>query len=111
MEKSVIFKTLGKNIKNARLMNNLSQESLADQLNKSVNFVSLVERGQSGVSIETLVQFCNILGVSSDSLLMGLVNLDKSDDQTYIMNCISAFSEQDTKIIVDLINYIRESRN
>lgn len=34
---------IGKNIKTARLMRGLSQESLAEKLDKSVNFVSLLE--------------------------------------------------------------------
>lgn len=45
--KSNILQVLGKNIKQIRLLKGYTQEYLADKLNKTVNFVSLVERGES----------------------------------------------------------------
>lgn len=46
-EKSEVLGKIGKNIKQARLLKGITQESLAEKLGKSTNFVSLVERGDS----------------------------------------------------------------
>lgn len=41
--KSSVLTTLGKNVKQIRLLKGLSQENLASELQKSINFVSLLE--------------------------------------------------------------------
>ena len=49
---------VGQNIKRIRLLKGLSQENLANALDKSTNFISLVENGKTGISIPTLIGFC-----------------------------------------------------
>lgn len=110
MEKEKVFKQLGKNIKTARVAKGFSQEVLAEKLGKSVNLVSLAERGQSGISIETLVDLCNILEIVPNSLFMQLIQYNNDSQENYIMDNISAFSNQDKDILIKLIDYIRESK-
>lgn len=110
MEKKKVLKQLGNNIKTARITKGFSQEVLAEKLGKSVNLVSLAERGQSGISIETLVDLCNILEITPNSLFKQLIQQNNDNQESYIMNNISAFSKQDNDIIIKLIDYIRESK-
>ena len=48
-----IYKILGNNIKKIRTKEHISQERLADLIGKSSHFISLLERGESGVAIGT----------------------------------------------------------
>ena len=42
-----VLKTLGKNVRKFRLLKGLSQENLAESIDKSINFVSLLENGRT----------------------------------------------------------------
>jgi transcriptional regulator with XRE-family HTH domain len=48
------LKYIGENIRNARLAKNLTIEELAELADISDSFLGIVERGVSGISIETL---------------------------------------------------------
>lgn len=61
---------IGNRVRAARKKRNLSRAELAEQLNVSVLFVSYIECGQKGMSIETLIHMCDILQVSADYLLL-----------------------------------------
>lgn len=45
-DQSVIFKTLRQNIRKARLSKGLSQENSSNDLDKMLNFISLIESGK-----------------------------------------------------------------
>ena len=44
-----IAKIIGRNIKQVRSLEGISQEKLAELIGKSSHFISLLERGQSGL--------------------------------------------------------------
>ena len=46
MEQNEVLEQIGKNIKTARTLKGYTQEYVAEKLNKSVNFISLVESGK-----------------------------------------------------------------
>lgn len=49
-ERDKILKIVGNNIKNIRKLKGYTQESFAETLGKSINYISLVELGKSGMS-------------------------------------------------------------
>ena len=100
-----IYKQIGTNIKTARILKNMSQEQLAEQLSKSTNFVSLIERGQTGLSVNTIIDICNIINIEPNTLFNGLINYNNEQDKL-IINSISNLSNDDKDIINTLINYI-----
>lgn len=109
-ERKEILQTVGKNIRSIRLSRGITQEAMAEKLNKSINFVSLLEKGSSGASIQTLVDICNILQVDANSIFKGLLAYNIEEKDRYIIDNISAFSDKDKKIMKDLINYIIETK-
>ena len=109
-ERKEILETIGKNVKSIRLSRGITQEVMAEKLNKSTNFVSLLEKGLSGASLQTLVDICNILQVDANSIFKGLLTYNIEEKDRYIIDSISAFSDKDKKIMADLINYIIETR-
>lgn len=109
-ERKEILLTIGKNVKSIRLSKGITQEVMAEKLNKSINFVSLLEKGSSGASLQTLVDICNILEVDANCIFKGLLNYNIEEKDRYIIDNISAFSDKDKKIMTDLINYIIENK-
>ncbi|WP_270816210.1 helix-turn-helix domain-containing protein [Hungatella effluvii] len=76
------LKAIGTRIKKARESNHLTQEQLAEKVNLSSTHISVVERGIKAPKLETFVDIANALGVTSDFLLMDV--LDDSQQITAI---------------------------
>ena len=62
------LENLGKRIREERLKKGLTQEQLAEKVDISLNFMSLIENGKN-MSVQTLVNLANALDVSIDYLL------------------------------------------
>lgn len=110
VSKSNVLQVIGKNIKRIRLLRGLSQETLASDLQKSINFVSLVERGESGLSIPTLIDICKVLEVDANSIFEGVISSPQATDEDFISKSFSLFGSNDKAIVTDLINYITNSK-
>ena len=107
---SVIFKTLGQNIRKARLLKGFSQENLSNDLDKSLNFISLIETGKKGVSVPTLVDIGKALNISANSLFEGVFPPADNDEENFIIDTFRMMNEKDKKAVVDFLNYIIESK-
>ena len=110
MESSIIFKMLGQNIRQARLAKNLSQENLSNDLDKTLNFVSLIENGKTGLSIPTLVDIGRVLNVNADTLFEGVIPLADYSEEKFIVDTVRIQKEKDRKAVVDFLTYIVESK-
>lgn len=111
MEKSSVLETLGKNIRKLRLLKGMSQESLASDLQKSVNFVSLVENGKTGLSVQTIVDICSALKVDTNALFSGIVTPPETNVDSFIIDSLNLFNGEDKAIVSSLIRYIAESKS
>lgn len=60
---------IGERIKRAREKRGLTQEQFAEAIDKTPQFVSDLERGVCGISLDTLLVICSRLDVPSDRLL------------------------------------------
>ena len=110
MESSIIFKMLGQNIRKARLAKNLSQENLSNDLDKTLNFVSLIENGKTGLSIPTLVDIGRVLNVNADTLFEGVIPLADYSEEKFIVDTVRMLNEKDRKAVVDCLTYIVGSK-
>ena len=63
------YKAIGKRIKIARINADLTQEALAGQIELSPSHMSNIETGTTKVSLTTIVNLANALGVTVDDLL------------------------------------------
>lgn len=57
-----------KRIKAERVANGLSQEDVAKALGMTRSSYSLKETGKSNWSIDNLINFCNLIGLSADEI-------------------------------------------
>ena len=62
-------KQIGKRLKEARLKLELTQEDVAKKAGLHVNSYAKLERGEVGVSIETLEKLAKILKIKSSEVL------------------------------------------
>ncbi|MBQ6937043.1 MAG: helix-turn-helix transcriptional regulator [Clostridia bacterium] len=68
---------IGERIKEIRLKQNMTQETLAEKVNLgSAQQISDIERGLCGLSVSKLIEFCKVLTVDADYLLFGTATRD-----------------------------------
>ena len=104
-ENKEILVAIGKNLKNARSSKGYTQEQMAEQLNVSSKFISMIERGCSGLSITNLTNICKILDIEPNSLFNGVLNYTDSKDE-YITNALSTLANGDKEFLMSVIEYI-----
>lgn len=68
-KKKEINVQIGEQIRQVREESGLTQEAFAELIDRTPQFISDLERGVSGISIETLKIICEKLSVSSDRIL------------------------------------------
>lgn len=109
--KSDVLQTIGKNIKRIRLLRGFSQQNLADDLDKSVNLISLLENGKTGPSVETIIDICKILNVDANAIFEGVIAPTDIKDNAFIIDSLNLFDKTDKDMVTNLINYIINSKN
>ena len=49
----------------------MTREGFAEKVDISTQFLTDIERGRMGASLETIIKICDTLGVTTDSILRG----------------------------------------
>lgn len=105
-EKKEINIRIGERIRQARENIEYTQEKLAEKIDVSTQYISDLERGIVGTSIQTLIKICHTLSVSSDFLLMGYTpELEPLD----ISVRLQELSPQERKLMESSINLMLEA--
>lgn len=79
MVNNVDYKKLGERIKAERKHLNLTQAQLAEAIDISDTYMGAIERGERGLSLDTLVMLATRLGVTVDFLLSDSVSATDSN--------------------------------
>lgn len=96
----------GARTKKYRISIGLTKEKFAGMINRSENYISELEKGNSSCSVHTLYQISKALRVSSDSLLYENDAVYKSDDcktKDVLINIINRCNEQELEVLKDLV--------
>ncbi len=101
-------KNIGNRIKLARSKTNFTQETLAEEISLSPEYISQLERGIAFGSANTIVSLCKALKISSDFLFSDLIETDYSEfinmiDTKFLQN-YSQLNDYNRKIINRLTN-------
>lgn len=75
---------LGKNIRRLRKLNNLTQQSLANQMNRSKTLIALWEKGERDPSSIDLKRLSEIFNVRADDIIGSIPSF--SNTETYELN-------------------------
>ncbi|SCM82564.1 putative transcriptional regulator [uncultured Sporomusa sp.] len=103
------LKYIGKNIRAARKNKKLTIEILSELVGISESFLGTIERGESSLSIETLISICNALNISSDSIIMNRTEplpavADKKDT---LLTMLNNASDAELDFLIDYIKFYR----
>ena len=103
------LKYIGANIRAARKNKNLTIDTLSELAGISESFLGTIERGESSLSVETLVSICEALNVSADSMLTAAVNTDSpiADKKDIILTLLRNSSDKELDFLIDYIKLYR----
>ena len=62
---------IGARIREARESARMTREGFAEKVDISTQFLTDIERGRMGASLETIIKICDTLGVTTDFILRG----------------------------------------
>lgn len=82
--------TIGRNIRRERLKMKITQDQMADLVHLTSGYISLIERGERGLTISNLRSFADVFGISIKRLFDGEFNEAGSDN--------NRLSDRDEKI-------------
>lgn len=79
--------SVGERIKQKRLLLGMSQEELAEKIDRATKYCSDIERGMCGMSAETMIAFSQTLDMSLDYMVFG--KLDEGEEARQEQNEIA----------------------
>ncbi len=91
----------GKRIRNFRTQNHLTQAQFAESLDVSTNFISEIETGKKGVSLEILHRLCQQYSLSADYLLFGKEGPVPSEYT--LSEFLASLSAEDIPIVIEYL--------
>ena len=102
------YTIIGKQIRKARKKMKITQEQLAEMVDKCPSYISYIENGKKKLSLETLVNIANTLQVSADELLSYNIEYRceiKDEYSSILENC----STYEKKVITDMARALKQS--
>ena len=69
MNKLILLKKFGKNLKIERIKQDLTQEKLAEKMNVSQNYIASIECGNANMSLAKVLELAQILDINISKLL------------------------------------------
>lgn len=97
---------LGQRIAKRRAQSGLRQNTLADLIGISNNYLSSIERGKEKPSLEVIINICNALQVTPDYLLMG--NMHSNNVPQNIIDGLRLCSKEDLALLAVIMQHMVE---
>lgn len=102
------LKHIGANIRAVRKSKNLTLDMLSELVGISSSFLGILERGESLLSIETLISICNVLDISADSILFEQSQPSEpliSDKKDILFTMLKNASDAELLFLIDYIKF------
>ena len=95
----------GRRIRRQRERLGISRREAAEKIGKAEKYYADIERGYCGMSLDTIVEIADCLGLTLDYIVFGEEKADRLPEETerilfYLGNC----GEKERKKAVDLMN-------
>lgn len=103
------YDSMGKRIRAARIERGYTQEQLAEMVNAGTTHISHIETGNTIPSMKLFVNLANALEVSADALLCDSLVSAKEVFVQEIHKSIQDCSEEEIRIIADMIWALKDS--
>ncbi len=91
---------LGQNIREIRTNLNLTQNEFSEKLNITPNHLSKIENGNVGITVDMIINICEIAKCSPTSLFKGIIQFSNINDNFEILDA------RDKDVIEKLILYL-----
>lgn len=99
---------IGSRLKEARIKCNLTQEQLAEKVDKGTTYISDIERGAKLPSLSLFIQIVDVLDASADYILKGEIEFGKQYIYNDITKKLESLTPKQRLGVVDIINtYIK----
>ena len=102
------YKTIGLNIRDARIRKGWTQEQFAEKLGLSTSYIGLIERGYKLPKFETFIKIINQLDVSADVILFGVTNVGYTIRTSEYLDKISELPQSEQKRIFDILEILTQ---
>ena len=93
---------IGERIKFWRQQRRLTQEELAEAVELTSGFISLIETGKKRASLETLLSICRVLNITLNDLLVGNQINSVSDYNTEFWELTVKLNESERHIVFEI---------
>lgn len=110
ISKTDVDKIFGKVLRDFRIKNNLTQDSLSEKLGISLKYISRIENGNSGLKTQTLIKCMNILGISPNTIYKEFITNEQLKLQLELSEKMNNLSEEKLLFlssIIDLLNNLK----
>ncbi len=102
------LKAIGIRIKEAREAKGFTQEQLAEIVGLSPTHMSVIERGVKAPKLETFIKIANALNVTSDSLLLDVLDHSLQIAATELWEQIKHLPPKDQRKILKAVRILAE---
>ncbi len=103
------YKELGSRIRAERKHQNLTQEKLAEMTNISESFLGHIERGGRVLSVETLINLANSLGLSVEYIVSGEFNYQPDMLPKEIVESLNKMNSQQRKVFISIMKTLSDN--
>ena len=101
-----VLEILGKNLKKARKKLKYTQEYVAEGVDISIDLLRNIENGRNIGSVPTLLNLCNFLKISPNTLFAELLDFKEDTLDTTLINEFKKFSKKDRDILKNVIVHL-----
>ncbi|MGE4280234.1 MAG: helix-turn-helix domain-containing protein [Magnetospirillum sp.] len=104
---------VGQNVRTARLACGLTQEDLAERVNRTTETVSNIERGKNPPSLETLHDIAAALGCSLDVLVLGAgrpISPARLRNEARLTHMLHTFSDSDLETALQMLEVFAQRK-
>lgn len=102
------YATFGQRIGYLRKQKGISQEELAEKVNLSREFISMVENNKMGLGVDSLVNIANSLEVSADDILVDCLEYSTSTADSELHRLLLDCNETEEHILTQTAKVLKE---
>ena len=110
MSKNTIYEKIGKRVKEAREISEMTQADLAEKVGVSVTYISSIERGVSFPRGEVLIEILNALNVSADFVFCDVVNGSFKQKSCLLYDMIQCLPSRERVRILEVVELLVSQR-
>lgn len=103
------YMAIGVRVRRYRKEKGLTQQTLAELSNQEPSNISHIERGATKLSLPTIVNLANALGVTVDDLLCDSLAEARDSFETEAMQLLSDCSHQELIVMTETLRSLKES--